>query len=52
MLSSLAALAQYPDIIRKIFRGQKENDEGIYRVNLRVNGVVEEVVIDDFVPAQ
>jgi hypothetical protein len=50
LLSSLAALAEFPDIIKKIFRGQTANAEGLYKVSLRVDGVVEEVVIDDFVP--
>lgn len=50
MLSSLAALAEYPDIIRRIFRGQTANPEGLYKVSLRVDGTVEEVLIDDFVP--
>lgn len=52
LLSALAALAEFPDIIRKIFRGQKENPEGIYKVNLRVDGVVEEIIIDDYIPVQ
>jgi hypothetical protein len=50
MLSSLATLAEYPDIIRRIFRGQLYNPEGLYKVSLRVDGAVEEVLIDDFVP--
>jgi hypothetical protein len=49
-LSSLAALAEDPNIIQNIFRNQKYNEEGIYKATLRVNGVVEEVVVDDFIP--
>ena len=50
LLSSLAALAEHPDIIKRIFRGQVYNEEGLYKVNLRIDGGVEEVIVDDFVP--
>jgi len=50
MLSSLAALAECTSIIRRIFRGQSYNPEGLYKVSLRVDGEVEEVLIDDYIP--
>lgn len=52
LLSSLAALAEFPNIIRKIFRDQEYNSQGIYKLNLRIDGAVEEIVIDDYVPIQ
>lgn len=50
LLSALAALAESPAVIRNILGGQVYNEEGIYKLNLRVHGVVEEVVVDDFIP--
>lgn len=49
-LSAIAALAEDPKIIQNIFHDQKYNEEGIYKVTLRVNGLVEEVVVDDNIP--
>ena len=48
-LSSLAALAESPDTIREIFKNQSYNHEGIYHLNLRNNGVIEQVVLDDYI---
>ena len=49
-LSSVAALAENSANIRTIFRGQSYNKEGIYKVRLRVEGNVQEVIVDDHVP--
>jgi calpain-15 len=39
-LSALAALAEKEDIIRRVFANQNYNQNGIYKVTLRVDGVV------------
>ena len=50
LLSSIAALAEFPHIIKSAFHNQSYNAEGIYKVSLRIDGVVEEVVVDDYIP--
>ena len=50
LLSSIAALAENPEIIKTIFHGQEYNKEGIYRVVLSVDGIIQEIVVDDYIP--
>lgn len=50
LLSSIAALAENPEIIKTIFHGQAYNKEGIYRVVLSVDGIIQEIVVDDYIP--
>lgn len=50
LLSAIAALAENPEIIKTIFHGQQFNREGIYRIILSVDGIIQEVVIDDYIP--
>ena len=50
MLSSLSALAEVPNRIEALFNTKTVNDAGIYSVNFFVNGIRQEVVIDDYVP--
>lgn len=50
MLSSIAALAENPEIIKTIYHGQEYNKEGIYRIVLSVDGIIQEVVVDDYIP--
>jgi hypothetical protein len=50
-LASLSALAENPERIRNIFKDNWERcGNGIYKVVACVEGVMTEVVIDDFVP--
>ena len=49
-LSALAALAQYPNMIRRIFKTEEVNEFGQYAVNLCINGEFQMVEIDDFFP--
>ena len=49
-LSTVATLAEKNERIENIFVGQQFNPNGLYRVKLRVNGFIREVIIDDYVP--
>ena len=49
-LSAIAGLAEYPDRIKKLFLTRHVNDEGIYCIALCINGLWEEVIMDDQVP--
>lgn len=49
-LSAIAALAEREVRITQIFGEQPGSANGIYRVTLRINGIVEEIIVDDFVP--
>ena len=49
-LSSLSALAEYPERIEKIFLTKEINEAGCYAVSLFVNGERRTVVVDDYFP--
>jgi hypothetical protein len=49
-LSAVAALAEVQHRIYNIFGEQEFSPNGIYRVKLRVDGFIREVLIDDYVP--
>ena len=49
-LSSLSALAEYPERIEKIFLTKEVNEAGCYAVSLFVNGEKRTVVVDDYFP--
>ncbi|CAD8099985.1 unnamed protein product [Paramecium sonneborni] len=50
-LSSLSALAQVPQIIERLFQNNKEYQQnGLYRISMVKNGILEEIIIDDYIP--
>ena len=49
-LSAVSALAERSERITSIFGEQDGIKNGIYKVILRINGIVEEIVVDDYVP--
>lgn len=49
-LSALAALAEDESRIRTIFGNQTFSPNGIYKVVLRIDGVIQEIIVDDFIP--
>lgn len=46
-LSAIAAIAEQEDRIKKLFLARKTNSEGVYCVALCINGMWEDVVLDD-----
>ena len=50
-VTCLAALAAKPDRIKKLFKTVTPNAAGCYVMNLCVNGSWQEVVVDDYLPA-
>jgi len=40
-LSALASLAEQPQLIQKVFGKQTYNPNGIYKVTLRIDGVIQ-----------
>jgi hypothetical protein len=46
----VAALAESENRIYNIFGNQKFTPSGIYRVKLRINGFIQEILIDDYIP--
>lgn len=57
LTGGVAALAEFPDKIRDIFRhpesvqaGKREREQGIYRVTMNKNGWWTSVVVDDYLP--
>ena len=49
-MSSLSALAEYPERIKKIFITESTNEAGCYAVSLFINGEQRTVVVDDYFP--
>ena len=49
-LSSLAALAEFPDRIKRIFITKEVNSAGCYAVQMYINGEKRTVVVDDYFP--
>lgn len=49
-MTSLSALSEQPEKIQNIFGDLSFNKNGFYRINLRVNSEIKEILIDDFVP--
>jgi calpain-15 len=49
-LSSLSAIAEYPNRISKLFLNKEANQYGAYSVVIYINGVPTEVVVDDYFP--
>jgi hypothetical protein len=47
IISAMAAVAQYPDLVKNIFLTQSKNDAGIYALRLYVRGKPQLIVIDD-----
>jgi calpain-15 len=49
-LSAVSALAEKEERIRAIFGEQGFNRNGIYKVTLRIGGIIQEIVVDENVP--
>jgi len=49
-LAALSALAEKPKRIKDIFGNQTYNPKGIYKIKFRVKGIVEEIIVDDYLP--
>ena len=49
-ISALSALAEFPKRIRNIFLTQKTCDECVFSVQLCKNGLLKEIVVDDYIP--
>ena len=48
----LAALAEKPERIEKLFDNSSENEQGVYAINWFKNGVPTETIVDDFIPCK
>jgi len=51
-LSAVAAISEYPDRIKRIFLTRTPNKCGIYCVALCINGIWEEVIMDELFPVR
>lgn len=49
-LSALAALAEQQERITSIFKDQTYNVSGIYKIPMQIDGEIEEIIVDDFIP--
>ncbi|CAD8122197.1 unnamed protein product [Paramecium sonneborni] len=49
-LSSLSALAEVSQQIEKLFRHQEYQEKGLYGIFLCKNGILQEIIIDDYIP--
>ena len=51
-LSMLSGLAEVPDRIRELFVSQVVNPQGLFAVKLIQDGVMQEVLVDSYIPIQ
>ncbi len=51
-ISVLSALVYFPNIIKKLFITKEKNNQGIFSINLCKDGLLQEVIIDDFFPVE
>jgi hypothetical protein len=49
-LGTLAAIAERPTLIKRLFESEDTSNEGIYCIWLFIDGLWREIVIDDFLP--
>ena len=49
-ISVLSALVYFPYIIKKLFITKEKNKQSIFSVNICKDGLLKEVIIDDFFP--
>lgn len=50
-LCSLAALAEYPDLITRLFDFDDINDHGVQSVWLNLNGIWTQIILDEYFPS-
>ena len=49
-MSALSSIAEYPELVKKLFVTKNYNKDGVYRVQLCKDGVWQEVTVDDYIP--
>ena len=49
-LSAIGALAEFPNIIKNLFISEKKNKNGIFGLTICKDGLLQEIVIDDYFP--
>jgi hypothetical protein len=49
-LSVLSAIAEKPEVVKKMFVMQELNPQGFYQLNLFINGEITKIHIDDYLP--
>lgn len=50
LISSISAIAEFPEVVARIFNTRKGNSQGLFSLNLCINGKWKEVIIDGFIP--
>ena len=49
-MATLSALAEFPEVVQKIFNNKNCNKYGVYSVYFYIQGIKTEIIIDDFIP--
>ena len=49
-LSVLSVLTEKPDRIKRLFMSEEVNDQGIFGVQITKNGLLTQVILDDYIP--
>jgi calpain-15 len=50
-LCSLASLAEYPALVRRLFEENEVNENGILAIWLNINGIWQRIIIDEYFPS-
>lgn len=49
-LAAISSIAEKPERLRRLFLSKKNHGNGIYAVAMCINGIWEEIIMDDFAP--
>lgn len=49
-VASLATLAEWPDRVKKCFVSDKANVQGVFGVNMYLDGIFQTIWVDDYFP--
>lgn len=52
LLAAMAAVAEHQDRIKKLFLSREVTSTGVYCVALCINGLWEEIILDDYIPCK
>lgn len=50
LISSISAIAEFPETVIRLFNTKKGNSQGLFSVNLCINGKFKEVIVDGHIP--
>lgn len=50
LISSISAIAEFPEVVTRLFNTKRGNSQGLFSLNMCVNGKFREVIVDGNIP--